>query len=530
MLIHKESKHNNLQVIVEIMNAKSKSVKLSAKYWILTFPKTQATLEEAHTNILEANRQDVPKRMALLEFARVAKELHQDGTPHLHVFLAFKKPLQTRDRHYFDFITGKHGSYETARSAVGSLKYVSKAGEFQDYRDVPSALAKQMSTKRRRGDDPAEDDEKVQKKGKWAQYAELMRDGASATDIAELDPGFYMMNAKKVRDSEAFYKQMKAKVIPERHPGFIKYIGTHLPTQKVVDWLNRNLLSGPREFKQKQLYVWGPGNMLKTTFISSFKKFFRVYSIPTLVNWYDEYSDDVDLCILDEFEGQKSIPWMNLFLQGGDHTLEVKGGHYTKRANPAVVTLSNYSLEINYYPKDVDTLLLRYEIVYTTTPFDIANVFHIEPEVPLPNVGLTPPLGDSSDDCNNPTASGDESPSSPLWSSSSASPCPGPEGGFGDALNQEDDSRLMRFGSAGTARSKFGALYSDSVVAKAIASLKELDLRAENLRLKGKQPESEPDEDTLDPTPVVSDNEEEEERLIQKRHNRFVIDMTEEDE
>lgn len=504
-------------------NVSSTNAKLSAKCWFLTFPRCQSELGEVIQRAKDHFASDPKKGLQFLQFIRVAKELHEDGFPHLHLFLEFAKPLSTRKRDYFDFLTDKHGNYQTCRSAIGSLKYVSKKGEFEDYGALSGALAKQMSRKRGRGDDPAgEQDEKSGKKGKWALYAEQVVAGSTIEDLLEIDPGFVMMNRRKIDDFVGFMESIRHKVVNEKHPGVIKYTGEHLPTKQVVDWFNRNLLSGPREFKQKQLYIWGPGNMLKTTLITQLSTFFKTYWVPTLQNWYDEYSDNIDLAIIDEFEGQKTIPWMNLFLQGGTTTLEQKGKHVTKRKNIAVVILSNYSMEMNYYPKDVDTINLRVETVYVRTPFDLDNIHHITAEVPHPQVASIVDAVYDSDEDQDPSPSPDETQTSPVcWHSQVGSEAVDDI----ETPNQEDNLRLLRLASAGTARSKFTALYQESVVAKAIQSLEELDLRYDNKRLKGKEPEPEPDDDMLDITPERTDSEQEDEILYRKKRNKFIFEI-----
>lgn len=509
-------------------SASSKSAKLSAKAWFLTLPKCQVDRKEALKKLLAHFESDPTKGLQFIKFIRVATELHEDGTPHLHIFLLFAKPLSTRKRDYFNFIGSKHGNYQTCRSAIGSLKYVSKKGEFEDYGDLPSELAMQLTRKRGRGDDPAfEQDTRPAKQGKWAQFAALMIAGSSADDICSLDPGFYMMNRKKVDDFEAYCLNIQHRLPTKKHPGVINYTGSHTPTKLVVDWFNRNMLGGPREFKQKQLYIWGPGNMLKSTLISRFSEFFKTYWVPTLEDWYDEYSDNVELCVIDEFEGQKKIPWMNLFLQGGPTTLAKKGSHYTKRKNPGVVILSNFSLDMNYYPKSVDTMNLRLETVYTCSPFDLDNIHHITAETANPTV---------SDDETATTVDFNQTQSPSLDESLSSTLVVSPSAVFEDdqssavdAPNQEDNPAVMGLISLVQARSKFSALYSDSVVSRAIASLEALDLRTENLRLKGKQPESEPDDECILTTPTFSDSEEEEAEY-QKRHNKFMFEIEDADE
>ena len=59
----------------------------------------------------------------------VGQERHQDGNLHLHAYAKFDKPVDTVNCKYFDIShDGKdyHGKYEPAKSAIASIKYVSK--------------------------------------------------------------------------------------------------------------------------------------------------------------------------------------------------------------------------------------------------------------------------------------------------------------------------------------------------------------------------------------------------------------------
>lgn len=60
----------------------------------------------------------------------ICKELHEDGTPHIHCCLQLWRKYETRNARCFDGILGFHGSYEGARSYKASVAYCRKDGQY----------------------------------------------------------------------------------------------------------------------------------------------------------------------------------------------------------------------------------------------------------------------------------------------------------------------------------------------------------------------------------------------------------------
>lgn len=86
------------------------------------------------------------------------------------------------------------------------------------------------------------------------------------------------------------------------------------------------------------------------------------------VKVYDEYEDkDYDLIVMDEFKAQKSITWMNGFVQGGlPFPLNRRYVGTRKEKNLPVIVLSNYSIrgayeKVNMFnPERLDSLEGRF--------------------------------------------------------------------------------------------------------------------------------------------------------------------------
>jgi len=95
--------------------------RMSTKGVFLTYPQCPAP-REAIKDMLESKGLNIAKGI-------VGQEQHADGNLHLHAYAKFDKPVETRNCKYFDIeFEGKtyHGKYEPAKSAIASIKYVSK--------------------------------------------------------------------------------------------------------------------------------------------------------------------------------------------------------------------------------------------------------------------------------------------------------------------------------------------------------------------------------------------------------------------
>ena len=154
--------------------------------------------------------------------------------------------------------------------------------------------------------------------------------------------------------------------------------GECLVTRRLVEWCNLNI-GCKRPLHQQQLYLHGPTSMRKTTFLSILKFFNTSYPIPTGEDFYDLYQDpEPTLCFIDEFEGKGTKPlwWIKEFSQGTVMNLRQKGGQRLKMTNPALVILSNYSLEevykksLSQYPNCLQPIYKRFLVVEATNPID----------------------------------------------------------------------------------------------------------------------------------------------------------------
>jgi hypothetical protein len=146
--------------------------------------------------------------------------------------------------------------------------------------------------------------------------AKAVQSGSPLSEINKIDPGFFMLNLQKISAYHTFcLSQATREPIMKWNP-LPPHSDPTGPTQKVIDWLNLNIQS-KRPFKQKQLYLYGPVNSGKTTLSILLTKYCQTYTVPMGEDYYDFYTDpEPTLCVMDEFKGQKTIEWLNAFLQG----------------------------------------------------------------------------------------------------------------------------------------------------------------------------------------------------------------------
>ena len=108
-------------------SANSVGFRIESKSWFLTYPKCPMTKEEVHALLLGKGR--------AIRGGVIARELHEDGTPHIHVYLLLAKAFSTRNSKCWD-LAGYHGNYQKARSLDAVIKYISKDGDILQFGDI----------------------------------------------------------------------------------------------------------------------------------------------------------------------------------------------------------------------------------------------------------------------------------------------------------------------------------------------------------------------------------------------------------
>jgi len=217
---------------------------------------------------------------------------------------------------------------------------------------------------------------KEKKSTKSNAIAAMMMAGKTREEINELEPGFVMMHSRRLDEYEAWLQTLKEepKAKWERLPD--DYDLHH--DEQIAGWLNGNLFQ-PRKLKQPQLYLFGDANMGKTTLITNLSRFCRIYYIPPDEDFYCDFDNDrYDLAIIDEFKGQKTIQWLNRWLDGQPFPLRRKGKPaYLKTKNIPTIIISNYPLETIYRKRvesnsaALDPLNSRLDVIKATSPINV---------------------------------------------------------------------------------------------------------------------------------------------------------------
>lgn len=96
-----------------------RSMRMQGKNFFLTYPQCPLMKEEMASEL---------SHKADIVYLLIARELHQDGQPHLHVLLSSKDKLRISNANFFD-VLGYHGNYQTARKTDDVRQYIMKSDQ-----------------------------------------------------------------------------------------------------------------------------------------------------------------------------------------------------------------------------------------------------------------------------------------------------------------------------------------------------------------------------------------------------------------
>ncbi|ALE29600.1 replication associated protein, partial [Lake Sarah-associated circular virus-8] len=321
---------------------------LQAKRFFLTFP--QCPMDKHQVLLWLTGAHEAHQ-------AIVAEEQHEDGSPHLHIYLTYEKAKRISHADYFDLGNPEnpeqvfHPNIQTVKNMKECVKYITKTDKEPaqhniNYRDIIAG-----------------------KSSKFAVIAASVMDGKSLLEINDSDPGFVLQHKRKLEEYQAWIVMKKPRNdLAAWYPVPVPAFG---PEYQLATWLNANLFAQPRRIKASQLYLFSPPNCGKTTLITWLSRFCRIYYMPLLEDFYDFYDDDsYDLVVIDEFKGQKQIQFLNQWLDGQPCTVRIKGGQRLKTRNLPCIILSNWALSTVYSaaieksgPDVIGPLIARLEIV-----------------------------------------------------------------------------------------------------------------------------------------------------------------------
>jgi len=110
---------------------KEKRFRLRSKKFFLTYPQLDSEIQNLEEKAVVQFEKIFVKERREFEYL-IAKEFHEDGNPHLHVYLSFSFPEGIYSASKLDLeIDGKiyHGNYQVVKSFHSTIQYIIKASE-----------------------------------------------------------------------------------------------------------------------------------------------------------------------------------------------------------------------------------------------------------------------------------------------------------------------------------------------------------------------------------------------------------------
>lgn len=167
--------------------------RLNSKGVFLTYPQCPAP-REAVRDMIQSKGLNVEKGL-------VAQEAHASGDKHLHAYFKFDKPVNYKDPRCFDIEyegTKYHGKYEPAKSAIASIKYISKSD--QEPLEIGTMDYKQ---------------EIEAKRDKKAVLGKRLADGEALHEVLDDGNHSLIFDFKKIEANVQAYLQAKARAKPD---------------------------------------------------------------------------------------------------------------------------------------------------------------------------------------------------------------------------------------------------------------------------------------------------------------------------
>lgn len=101
--------------------------RISSKSWFLTYPQCPLTKDQV-LDLLKAKNKPIKGIV-------IARELHEDGHPHIHAFVQLTKEFNCQNPRFWD-LDKYHGNYQSAKSLTAVVKYIKKDGDILEFGDI----------------------------------------------------------------------------------------------------------------------------------------------------------------------------------------------------------------------------------------------------------------------------------------------------------------------------------------------------------------------------------------------------------
>jgi len=352
-IIQEKKKEDQKEVKKPTKKKVKKRFRLNAQKLYLTYPQCSLPKEDVLFNIKKHFGSN-------LVWAVVGRESHQDGSPHIHCAISLGKKVNITNANSLDCLANyKHGNYQSMLKPIKCLEYCTKEKNYVAHGiNVLQYLQDSMGKSR-----PT----------KSNMVARKIMDGETLDNIKQEEPGFYMMHMSKIHQFACLeYARIERRnKLPWPK---IDYTDSENPeTQMIVAWLIDNVKKN-RPFRTKQLYIYGTTCLGKSSFVNTLEKYLNIYIMPT-EDFYSDWVDNLyDICIMDEFKGQKTIQFLNQWLDGSTIYIRTKGGNSYKKHNIPTIIVANVSPQEVYHRVDavyIAALVGRLEIVNVVNPINL---------------------------------------------------------------------------------------------------------------------------------------------------------------
>lgn len=350
--------------------------------FFLTYPQCAVSAASALAKIEE-------KFQGVLEWAVCAEELHADGTPHLHCVVYFRQRYSYTDRRgrFWDFVTGQHGNYQRVRDIHAVLRYVIKGGYFVSTLGFdPAAFLSSKTTKRSH---------------QGEQIARAVLGGNhDLLSLAKQYPGWFATNLRRAEDLSSFVQSHERLASPSKP--FPSVLPDDMPVYlaPIHAWILQRSQADPSDRDFKHLRIVGPTGLGKSSLIHALRSYFKIYDFPYGEDFLCDFDDSYDFVLMDEFNAQVMLTFLNQFCDGFGQKLKRKGrGTYLHCRKVPIVLLTNFEWDVSYHkvaqlnPAALAPTQRRFEDVYLSEEqplFSLIN-FYSTPYISAHMVMLTMP-------------------------------------------------------------------------------------------------------------------------------------------
>jgi hypothetical protein len=336
-----------------VKNSKKSESKFQGKYLFLTLPHFEVDQGEI-SRLKETVFQEILAHEGkVLEHLGVVRQVHKDGTFHLHVYVQYLR-RRTLSPLHFDYLP-KHPNVQVIRGLREVLDYLVKEDTKPLY--TKGFNPRYEVDKRRIEREPfallseaMQGDPLNFKPWQWIEDNNLQvaaSKGNWPKALSQLKKRQQVL-ANRLLQARVGIKQITRQLIEVTlSPQELSLYDSWEGYQIIVDHLNQVPLYGfQRPHKLKNLLLVGRPNIGKTVLAREIRKWVAVYSFG-VDNWFPHYENRIYPMILWNQFYLRAMPYGQLLnvLQGQPTDLPYKGGSILKRDNQLIYITSNMTLQ-----------------------------------------------------------------------------------------------------------------------------------------------------------------------------------------